>query len=153
MPGTVLEFRDAGVIQEKERSESSHWDLAGLGSDIASVRMQILSLASLSGLRIRHCCRMWCRSQMQLGSVLLWLWHRLTATAPIGPLSQELPYAPGTAIKRKKKENKKLKMRDLLSHSFPHSSIQQLFFEVYYMSDAVLDTEICGYQNKISPIR
>ena len=26
------------------------------------------SLASLSGLRIRHCCELWCRLQMQLGS-------------------------------------------------------------------------------------
>ena len=25
--------------------------------------------------------------------MLLWLWHRLAATAPIGPLAWELPYA------------------------------------------------------------
>ena len=33
--------------------------------------------------------------------VLLWLWCRLAATAPIPPLSQELLYAAPAAIKRK----------------------------------------------------
>ena len=30
--------------------------------------MWVQSLALLSGLRIRRCCELWCRSQMQLGS-------------------------------------------------------------------------------------
>ena len=30
--------------------------------------MQVQPLASRSGLRIRSCCELWCRSQMQLGS-------------------------------------------------------------------------------------
>ena len=34
---------------------------------------------------------------------LLWLWRRPLATAPIGPLSWEPPYAMGAALKRKKK--------------------------------------------------
>ena len=38
---------------------------------------------------------------------LLWLWCRLTATAPTGPLAWELPYATGTALKRKKRRRKK----------------------------------------------
>ena len=39
---------------------------------------------------------------------LLCLWCRLAATAPIGPLAWERPYAMGTAPKdKKKKENKK----------------------------------------------
>ena len=33
-----------------------------------SMRMQVWSLASLSGLRIWHCHELWCRSQMWLGS-------------------------------------------------------------------------------------
>ena len=33
---------------------------------------------------------------------LLWLWCRLAAAAPIQPLAWKLPYAMGTAIKRKK---------------------------------------------------
>ena len=40
-----------------------------------------LILASLSGLRIQHCCRLWCRWQHGLDLALLWLW--LAATAPI----------------------------------------------------------------------
>ena len=36
---------------------------------------------------------------------LLWLWHKLAATAPIPPLAQELPYAAGSAVKRKTKQN------------------------------------------------
>ena len=34
--------------------------------------------------------------------VLLWLWCRLAATAPIQPLAWELPYATGVALKSKK---------------------------------------------------
>ena len=33
---------------------------------------------------------------------LLWLWCRLAAAAPIGPLAWELPYAMSVALKRKK---------------------------------------------------
>ena len=38
-----------------------------------------------------------------LDLALLWLWHRLAATAPVGPLAWELPYAMGVALKRQKK--------------------------------------------------
>ena len=43
----------------------------------------------------------------RLGSdlVLLWLWYRPAAVAPIRPLAWEHPYAMGAALKRKK-ENK-----------------------------------------------
>ena len=34
--------------------------------------------------------------------VLVWLWHRLAAAALIRPLTWELPYAVGVALKRKK---------------------------------------------------
>ena len=34
--------------------------------------------------------------------VLLWLWCRLAAVAPIHPLAWELPYAKGVALKSKK---------------------------------------------------
>ena len=39
--------------------------------------------------------------------VLLWLWHRLAAVAPIGPLAWEPPYAAGVALKRQKDKKKK----------------------------------------------
>ena len=34
---------------------------------------------------------------------MLWLWCRLVATAPSGPLAWEPPYATGVALKKKKK--------------------------------------------------
>ena len=37
----------------------------------------------------------------------LWLWHRLAAAAPIGPLVWELTYAVGEALKKKKKKRKR----------------------------------------------
>ena len=42
--------------------------LSGLRTQLQSMRMQVRSLASLSGLRIRHCCELWYRSQTWLGS-------------------------------------------------------------------------------------
>ena len=40
---------------------------------------------------------------------LLWLWHRLAATAPIRPLAWEPPYAAGAAPEKAKRQkiNKK----------------------------------------------
>ena len=52
---------------------------------LVSMRMQVLSLASLSGLRIQRCRE---------------LWHRLAATAPVHPLVWEPPYASGAALKK-----------------------------------------------------
>ena len=39
-----------------------------------------------------------------LDSVLLWLWPRPAAVAPVRPLGWELPYALGVALKEKKKK-------------------------------------------------
>ena len=38
---------------------------------------------------------------------LLWLWCRLAATAAIGPLAWEPPYAAGSGIEKAKKTKKK----------------------------------------------
>ena len=38
-----------------------------------------------------------------LDPALLWLWHRPVATAPIGPLNWEPPYAVGVAQEKGKK--------------------------------------------------
>ena len=40
------------------------------------------------------------RHSLDLG--LLWLWRSLAATAPIGPLAWEPPYAVGAALKKTK---------------------------------------------------
>ena len=42
-------------------------------------------------------------TQWAKNPALLWQWHRPAAVALIPPLAQELPYATGVAIKRKKK--------------------------------------------------
>ena len=52
-------------------------------------RMQVRSPASLSGLRIWHCCELWCR--------------------PDRPLVWKPPYVVGVAMKRKKKKQRKNK--------------------------------------------
>ena len=69
---------------------------------------------------------------------LLWLWRRPVATALIGPLAREPPYAAGSALKRKKKEKdrKERKKRKemgtqqclaplpfLLEESLPHPAL------------------------------
>ena len=66
---------------------------------------------SLSELKIQHSQELWYRSQMRLGSCVVWLWRRLAATVPVGPLAWEPPPAADAAIKDKKdqKQNKKPK--------------------------------------------
>ena len=49
-------------------------------------------------------CGVGCRHG--LDPELLWLWGRLVATAPIGPLAWEPPCASGAALKRKEKKSK-----------------------------------------------
>ena len=43
--------------------------------------------------------------------LLLWLWCRLVAAAPVQPLAWELPYAVGVALKSKKRKKKKKKKK------------------------------------------
>ena len=43
--------------------------------------------------------------------ILLWLWHRPAAVAPIQPLSSELPYARSAALKTKTKKKEKKKKK------------------------------------------
>ena len=43
--------------------------------------------------------------------VLLWLWRRPVATAPIGPLAWEPPYALGAALKKTKDKTKQRRGR------------------------------------------
>ena len=38
--------------------------LSGLGTRLVTLRMQVGSLTLLSGIRIRHCCELWCRLQV-----------------------------------------------------------------------------------------
>ena len=65
--------------------------------------------ALLGGLRIWSCGVGYRR---RLDLVLLWLCCRLAAAAPIGPLTWELPYVAGAALKKKKKKKKKKRERE-----------------------------------------
>ena len=49
------------------------------------LRMQVWSLASLSGLRIQHYCELWCRWQTRLRSCIAVVWCRLAATGLTDP--------------------------------------------------------------------
>ena len=65
------------------------------------MRMRIQTMALLSGLRIQCNHELWYSSRSRSDLVLLWLWCRLAAVAPIGSLAWEPPYASGAAIKKK----------------------------------------------------
>ena len=75
---------------------------------LASMRMQVQSLDLLSVLRIWLCLELWCRLEMLLDLVLLWLWCRSVAVALIQPLAWEHPYAAGVALKTKTSKQTKL---------------------------------------------
>ena len=55
-----------------------------------------------------------CRRGLDLK--LLCLWHRPAATAPIGPLAWEPPYATDAALKRQKEKKKEEKRNFMLLH-------------------------------------
>ena len=55
-------------------------------------------------------CGVGCRCGSDLS--LLWLWHRLEATAAIQPLAWEPPYAVGAAQKMAKKKKKDTAIKD-----------------------------------------
>ena len=46
---------------------------------------------------------------------LLWLWRRLAAIAPIGPLVWEPPYAVGAVLKKKKKSDSWTHAQEMLT--------------------------------------
>ena len=69
-----------------------------------SMRIWVWSLASLSGLRIKHCHELWYRSQTWLRSGIAVAIARPAAAALIKLLSWEPLYAKGAALKSKKKE-------------------------------------------------
>ena len=83
------------------------------------MRLRVQFLALISGLRIQHCLS--CDVGHRLGSdpMLLWLWRRPAATAPIRPLAWVSPCAAGVALKErpKKKDKKKNVLFDPISHS------------------------------------
>ena len=102
---------------------------------LVSMRMQVWSLASLSGSRFWHCCELQCRSQMGFGSFVAVAVAYLATVAPIWPLAWELQYAVGVDLKIKKlKKNtvkKKKKLKTLNKWGIYHiHGLSQYFKEV-----------------------
>ena len=60
-------------------------------------------------------------SRRSLDPALLWLWCRLVATAPIGSLAWELPYAAGVALRRQKKKKEEAKQ----NKTVPRNKVSQ----------------------------
>ena len=73
------------------------------------MRLQGRSLALLCGLTsgVAMSCGVGCRCSSDLA--LLWVWRRLVAIAPIGPLAWEPLYAAGVALEKLERQKKKLK--------------------------------------------
>ena len=67
---------------------------------LGTMTLRVQSLASLSGIRIQHCCELWCRCDSDLA--LLWP----AAIASIRPLTWESPYAADVALKRYTKKKR-----------------------------------------------
>ena len=76
-------------------------DLVDYEPDIGPMRMRVRSLALLSGLRIRHCYELQCKSQMQLGSSVA------VAVVKTGSCSSDLTPNLGTSICRRCGHKKK----------------------------------------------
>ena len=62
-------------------------------------------------------CGVGCRCSLDLA--LLWPWCKPVATAPIGPLAWEPPYAVGAALKKTKDKKKKKKIKFLQKGACP----------------------------------
>ena len=83
---------------------------------LVSMKMQVWSLALLSGLRIRCCCELWCRSQMQLGSL------STVAVVQAGDCSSDSTPSLGTSICHNHSPKKRGKKKSLLWPRF-HSCL------------------------------
>ena len=74
---------------------------------LGTMRLQVQSLALLSGLGIRLCHKLWCRLQTQLGfGIVMALVYRPVAVALIRSLAWGPPYAVSAALKKQTKTNK-----------------------------------------------
>ena len=103
------------------------------------MRMHIRSLALLSGLRIRCCCELWCRSRCCFDPVFLWLWCRLAAIAAIQPLAWEPPYAVSVTLKRQNPRNCSVKIHIASIHLFKiHNSVLFGIFRYVQLSPQLI---------------
>ena len=79
---------------------------------LVSMRMEVQSLALPSGLRIQHCCELWCRSQMRLRSGIAVAVALASGNSSNSNPNLRTRYAEGTAPKRKTNKQTKLQLED-----------------------------------------
>ena len=116
-------YKEPGFKKAKKSSGELQWKQIQLGT----MRLWVWSLASLGGLRVQ-CCH---DPIHGLDLVLLWLWYRLAAVAPMWPLAWEPPHASGAILKSKKKKKEKrqrtpLQWYSLLKWVFPQQTSERL---------------------------
>ena len=107
------------IFKKKKKLAFPSW-LSSQQTQLASMRMQVWSLTSISGLRIRHCPELWCRSQIWLESCVAVVYasnYRSNWT-----LAWEPPYTVECGPKKTKRPKKKVLtiLRNLLK-SVKHS--------------------------------
>ena len=86
---------------------------------LGTVRLQVPSLASLRGLRIRRCRELWCRSQTGLGSRVA------VAMVQAGSCIADLTPSLGTSICRRCSPEKKAKKKTTHTHTHTHTHTQK----------------------------
>ena len=99
-------------IKEEKKNEKTEFPSWRSGNEFRNhgVSRSIPSLAQwIKDPALSLSCGVGCRLDLDL--VLLWLslWRRPAATAPIGPLAWDPPYAASAALKKDKRQKKKKK--------------------------------------------
>ena len=93
------------------------------------MRMQIQSLALLSGLGIRRCCELLCRLQTQLRSGV--------AVAVASGYSSDLTPSLGTSICRRLGPKKDQKKKNSLPRSSCHDSVETNLTSIHEDADSI----------------
>ena len=111
---------------------------------LVTMRTQVWSLASVSGLRIPHCHELWCSSQMRFGSGVAVAWLRPVATALIQSIAWEPPYATSVALKRQKEKEKRKETKEINNFKL-HSSIRMWHQRTISWTSQINWLELCFY--------
>ena len=69
---------------------------------------------------------------------LLWLWCRPVATAPVGPLAWEPPYATGAALKSQKKKGVPVVVQWLMNLTRNHEVVGSIPALAQWLNDPAL---------------
>ena len=90
------------------------------------MRMQVRSLALLSGLRIWCCYELWCRCRHSSYPKLLWPWCRPAAASSDSTPSLGASICCGCDPKKTKKKKEKESMVHIQTHQYRHISTKKI---------------------------